>query len=163
MKLLTQRSCRPVPFSLHIRLVPQSSNSCTMLRDLTWSITVLTDHQRVTQARLDALTRDPAGPNPPNPNLSNPTGNAQAWVPLIALPPPMPPASINPPQVPPAQHSVTAVIPRAPIALTGVNTPFCDPHKNPFFENVQAFASSPELTSMIRNVQKTHSCMEEVD
>ena len=82
-----------------------------MLQDLTWSITILTDQQRVTEARLDALTRDPAGPNPPNLNPANSTVNdqAQARVPPIvqhALPPPITPTNIDPTQVPPVQDPV---------------------------------------------------------
>ena len=38
---------------------PTSEQLYAMLRDLTRYITVLTDHQRVIQARLDILTRDP--------------------------------------------------------------------------------------------------------
>ena len=79
-----------------------------MLQDLTRSIAILTDHQRVTEARLDALTRDPTGPNSPNSNPTNPTANTQARVPLIALPPLMAPANIDPPQVPLAQDPVAA-------------------------------------------------------
>ena len=38
----------------------------------------------------------------------------------------------------------------------GVNTPFCNPRKNPyFFENAPTLASSFELTRLLRNTRKT--------
>ena len=76
-----------------------------MMQSLTQSIAIMTDHQRATQALLNAIVAIivPAGQNPQNPNLANPTINNQARVPPL----PMAPANINPPQVPPAQDPVT--------------------------------------------------------
>ena len=42
-----------------------------------------------------------------------------------------------------------------PPTMGGVNTSFCDPHKNPFFENTLALASSFEFTKLLRNTRKT--------
>ena len=56
---------------------PTPEQLYAMLQDLTRSIAILIDHQKVTQTRLDALTRTPAELNPSNPNLANPIANDQ--------------------------------------------------------------------------------------
>lgn len=76
------------------------------MQSLTQSIATLTDHQNVTQARLDTLTRALAGPHLPNPNLANPTTNSQA-----------PPDA---PIAPPIAHQQASL---PPMALANINLP----------------------------------------